>query len=68
MLVEMILDQFRKIIIRYKRTGYNMNVVRQTAHRGSTLGLLLLQHNSVCLGVEYLSCVISVLNLDLMHE
>ena len=24
-------DQFRKIIIRYKRTGYNMNVVRQPA-------------------------------------
>ena len=23
--------QFRKIIIRYKRTGYNMNVMRQTA-------------------------------------
>ena len=24
-------DQFRKIIIRYKRIGYNMNVMRQTA-------------------------------------
>ena len=24
-------DQFRKIIIRYKRTGYNMNDMRQTA-------------------------------------
>ena len=24
-------DQFRKIIIRYKRIGYNMNVTRQTA-------------------------------------
>ena len=24
-------DQFRKIIIRYKRTGYNMNVIRQSA-------------------------------------
>ena len=24
-------DQFRKIFIRYKRTGYNMNVIRQTA-------------------------------------
>ena len=24
-------DQFRKIIIRYKRTGYNINVMRQTA-------------------------------------
>ena len=24
-------DQFRKIIIRYKRTGYNMDVMRQTA-------------------------------------
>ena len=23
-------DQFRKIIIRYKRIGYNMNVIRQT--------------------------------------
>ena len=23
-------DQFRKIIIRYKRTGYNINVMRQT--------------------------------------
>ena len=24
-------DQFRKIILRYKRIGYNMNVIRQTA-------------------------------------
>ena len=24
-------DHFRKIIIRYKRIGYNMNVIRQTA-------------------------------------
>ena len=24
-------DQFRKIIIRYKRIGYNMNVMRHTA-------------------------------------
>ena len=24
-------DQFRKIIIRYKRIGYNMNVMRQAA-------------------------------------
>ena len=24
-------DHFRKIIIRYKRIGYNMNVMRQTA-------------------------------------
>ena len=24
-------DKFRKIIIRYKRIGYNMNVMRQTA-------------------------------------
>ena len=24
-------DQFRKIIIRYNRTGYNMNVMRQTS-------------------------------------
>ena len=24
-------DQFRKIIIRYKRIGYKMNVMRQTA-------------------------------------
>ena len=24
-------DQFRKIIIRYKRIGYDLNVVRQTA-------------------------------------
>ena len=24
-------DQFRKIIIRYKRTGYNLNVMRQSA-------------------------------------
>ena len=24
-------DQFRKIIIRYKRTGNNMNIMRQTA-------------------------------------
>ena len=24
-------DQFRKIIMRYKRTGYNLNVMRQSA-------------------------------------
>ena len=24
-------DQFRKIIMRYKRIGYNLNVVRQSA-------------------------------------
>ena len=24
-------DQFRKIIIRYKRIGYNLNVMRQSA-------------------------------------
>ena len=24
-------DQFRKITVRYKRIGYNMNVMRQTA-------------------------------------
>ena len=27
----MISDQFRKTIIPYKRIGYNMNVIRQTA-------------------------------------
>ena len=25
-------DQFRKIIIRYKRIGYNLNVLRQSAY------------------------------------
>ena len=35
------------------------------AHWGSTAGLLLLQRVSVGLAVEYSSCFISVLNLDL---
>ena len=34
-------------------------------HRGTTLGLLLLQCFSVGLAVEYSSCFISLLNLDL---
>ena len=25
-------DQFRKIIMRYKRIGYNLNVIRQSAY------------------------------------
>ena len=71
-------DQFRKIIVRYKRIGYNINIMRQSAclvfnpitvnnfaslfncmpglgrsffvcclaHRGSTVGFLLLQCSS----------------------
>ena len=35
------------------------------AHRGSTFGFLMLQCFSVGHDVEYSSCVISVLNLDL---
>ena len=30
-------DQFRKIIIRHKRTGYNLNVTQQSARLGSSL-------------------------------
>ena len=31
MWIELIFDQFRKITIRYKRSGYNLNVMRQSA-------------------------------------
>ena len=34
------------------------------AHRGSTVGLLLLQRFRVGFAVEYLSCFISVMNHD----
>ena len=105
--------QFWKITIRYKRTGYNMNVMRQTAclvvypvtvgkfaalfnctpaglasdlmkapaenfqlsglgvklwnwsGPPGTVGLLLPQRFRVGLAVEYSSCFILVLNLDL---
>ena len=39
-------DQFRKIIIRYKRIGYNMNVMRQTAWWLTQSGLTTL-HTSL---------------------
>ena len=35
------------------------------AHRGPTVGFLLFQRFSVGLAIEYSSCFISVLNLDL---
>ena len=87
-------NQFRKIIIRYKSNGYNMNVMRQTA----CLVVNLITVNNVAdlfkvdwglmiclwsgpsgfncltyvapafqswLAVEYSSCFISVMNLDL---
>ena len=66
-------DQFRKNIIRYKRIGYNMNVTRRTAclvclwsgpPGFSCRTSVALAFQSWFVG-EYLSCVISVMNLDL---
>ena len=45
--------------------GTRLSVIGR-ANRGSTVGLLLLQCFSVCLAVEYSSCIIPVLNLIYM--
>ena len=34
-------DQFRKIIVRYKRIGYNINIMRQSACLGLTQSRLI---------------------------